>query len=151
MGAYVGIRPLLERMGISLPSVAEVTLTKGEPTPGDLMGMMHLERDKSRSNHWTVSGYNDKETFCYEEREDGYATWYETPDADPRRLMVIRDSFSNALKPIFGSQFAETYLVHQAIYSHQDVMDFAPDVVVLQIVERAFMPVLMNFQPMGGM
>ena len=61
---------------------------------------------------------------------------YKAVDADPRKIYVIRDSFSTAIAPYIGSQFSETYLRHKSTYSYEELETLDPDVVVYEVVER---------------
>ena len=61
---------------------------------------------------------------------------YLTQNADPRSVLVVRDSFATALQPFLNTQFNNTNYVHITSYYPSVIEECKPDVVVLQVVER---------------
>ena len=61
---------------------------------------------------------------------------YTTTDRDPRRLLLVHDSFSDAMIPYISAQFNECYYVHRNSLNPSYYNSVDPDIVVVQIVER---------------
>ncbi len=61
---------------------------------------------------------------------------YHASNADPRRIYVIRDSFSSHMAPYIGSQFSDSFLRHRSSYNYDDLATHDPDIVVYETVER---------------
>ena len=146
VGAYVGARALNRELGIDMPSLTseEITISKGKNTSGDLAQMLSLKKQLEYSDYqYSVSGYN---THNMETLDSNYyeAFIYHSTDADPRKLYVIRDSFSTALAPYVGSQFNDSYFRHRNTYSYDNLVEQNPDIVVYEVVERN-VAVLMGF------
>ena len=56
--------------------------------------------------------------------------------ADPRSIYVIRDSFSSHMAMYIGSQFTDSILRYSQTYSYDDLIEYDPDIVVYETVER---------------
>ena len=146
VGAYVGARELLAELGIIIPKITDesIKIVTGDNTSGDLAGMLNLNKQLSHNDYqYTVEGYNkhNMETIDWNFQETFI---YRSSNADPRKIYVIRDSFSTALAQYIGSQFNESYLRHGNTYTYDDLLSQDPDIVVYETVER-YADVLMNF------
>ena len=138
IGSYVGAAALLKELGIDMPDILsdDITITKGENAAGDLAGMLNLTKQLQNTDHgYIVEGYDDHKAECMEwDFSTVYS--YQATNADPRKLYVIRDSFSTAMAPYLGSQFNESCFRHVGTYSYDDLAAENPDVVVFERVER---------------
>ncbi len=146
IGAYVGARELMAELGIVMPKITDksISIIKGNNNSGDLAGMLNLkEQLKSTDYNYTVEGY-DNHNIETLELDYGKAFIYKSTNADPRKLYVIRDSFSTAMAPYIASQFNDSYFRHRDSYTYDDLADQDPDIVVFETVER-YADVLMNF------
>ena len=138
LGGYVGAAALLKELGIDMPVLygGDVEIKTGEAVSGDLAGMLNLEGQlKHTDREYTVEGYalHDREELGW----DFYgAIAYHATGADPRKLYVIRDSFSTHMAEYLGSQFNDSVLRHRASYAYADLAEQDPDVVVYETVER---------------
>ena len=138
VGAYTGSRALLQELNIEMPSPdsGQITIASGGNTAGDLASFLGLSGQLLHTDSdWTVHGYP---TNGYEmlQNDFGGAILCAAPDADPRTLYVVRDSFCSAMIPYLGSQFRESCFRHIGSYSHEDFVSRDPDVVVYETVER---------------
>ena len=138
IGAYVGATALLHELGVEMPNIQsnEITVTQGENTSGDLAGMLNLSKQLRNTDHeYSVEGYDTHQIESVVQDFDTVFSFKAT-GADPRRIYVIRDSFSTAMAPIIGSQFSETYMRNRKTYSYDDYLAQNPDIVVREVVER---------------
>lgn len=137
LGGYIGTRELLSALGVDIPAYdsAEITLTHGEDSPGDLADMLNLSDWIDAGEVVTVSGYD---THNYETLEYDFNTnyRYKAMNADPRKIMVRRDSFGTNMANVIGTQFSESILVHKNSYTNEMIAEENPDIFVLETVER---------------
>ncbi len=138
VGAYIGARELMSELGIDMPLISDdgiQILTEGYVS-GDLASMLNLTKQLEKTDfQYSVKGYDTHrmETINYNWEE---AIIYKAVNADPRKIYVIRDSFSTALAPYIGSQFNNSCLQHINTYSYEDLFEQDPDIVVYETVER---------------
>lgn len=138
IGAYVGARSLCKELGIEMPSLTseEITIVKGNHISGDLAQMLNLKKQLEFADYrYSIVGYDthNMETIKSNNSE---AYIYHATDADPRKIYIIRDSFSSAMAPYIGSQFTDSYLRHINSYSYENLVEQNPDIVVYETVER---------------
>ena len=87
-----------------------------------------------------------EEKYLEEEKTWQNLQLYENKNAlNNKSILIIRDSYSNAMKPYFYNTFEKTYVIHyeKAFLSDGDASNFysildeyEPHMVVLQVVER---------------
>ena len=137
IGAYAGSSLLLRELGVTLPELGSgaTPVVTGQDS-GDLARLLHLSAYfAGADNEYEIDGFEIKG-----ERHDGEGYHseisYVCEDGDPRRVYVCRDSFGDAMVDYIGSCFAETKFVYQQDFSFEDVKAFAPDVLVIEAVER---------------
>lgn len=138
IGGYVGAAALLSELGIEMPDILSdnITVAKTNNTAGDLAVMLNLTKQLQKNDcEYSVEGYYAHQM---ENTEWDFSTVYsyKAIDGDPRKIYVIRDSFSTAMAPYIGSQFSETYLRHCDTYTYEDLETQNPDIVVYEVVER---------------
>lgn len=138
IGGYIGACALLDVLDIEMPKItdSQMTITVGDEVSGDLAGMLNLNNQLKFADHsYTVSGYDDHNMQVIEEDFNTMYS-YSANNADPRKIYVLRDSFSTHMARYIGSQFSESYLRHRNTYSYDDLVNINPDIVVFEIVER---------------
>lgn len=148
LGGYIGARALLKELGISLPSIEDLTVTPGNETSGDLANMLHLGPQMAHlDREYRLSGLSLTQADSLEHEFYG-AYSYACQGADSRKLYVVRDSFGGAMAPYLSSCFSETYLRHKSTYTFEDLLAQDPDIVVYEALER-YTPLLGSFSVMG--
>lgn len=75
--------------------------------------------------------------------DNGFFEIYENKQAPVKKtVLMIRDSFGNALKPYFGKTFARNIFAHNKYNKRQEldrlVAEYKPDIMVDEAVERYF-------------
>lgn len=135
-GGYVGSAALLEELGISLPALWNLPVEEVENQSSDLADMLNLTADlRNTESDYQISGYdthgmvNDKWEFLTE-------FIYHSTNADPRKLFVCRDSYCTAMSDVLGSQFNNSYMIYRETYTAGLLAEQAPDIFVLEVVER---------------
>lgn len=148
LGAYVGAQALLWELGYELPSLEDIGIVDVSDYGGDLAIMLGLG-DTLRPDR--IYGLTDYAPAPPNVIEEDFATIfrYETPNADDRKLFVIRDSFCTAMAHYLASQFAQSTMVHTAAYTPDILAAEDPDIVVLEMVERYCSWPYINLLPLG--
>ena len=144
LGAYIGTRALLSRLGIELPPVSQLQLTAEETTRTerdlyDLLGRTDNEPDR----RYTVRGYardglderSGWDLMPTAEEFNGPARVRQA-QGDRRRLVLIRDSFGTAMVPYVASCFRYAAFTHLQSYDREALLEEQPNLVVLELVER---------------
>ncbi len=137
IGAYAGCSLLLRELGVTLPELGSGVqpVVTGQDS-GDLARLLHLSAYfAGADNEYKLDGFESKaEKFD----DGGYRTEvrFVREDGDPRRVYICRDSFGDAMTDYVGNCFKETKFVYRQNFTMEDVEDFAPDVLVMEVVER---------------
>ncbi len=134
LGGYIGAKELLNALDIQSPSFNELNITSKQGGAGDLSDMTGLPDMFNYHVEYTVNNYSTNSVAFDNSHEK--IDQYSTKNADPRSVLVVRDSFATALQPFLNTQFNNTNYVHITSYYPSVIEDCKPDVVVLQVVER---------------
>lgn len=137
IGGYVGTKVLLEALGINMPDweTGEVTVFEDGERTGDLARLLGLFPGLQRENtEYTVGGYDTHEVESLGDFEYEYR--FRAKGADPRKIFVIWDSFSESMRPYLASQFNESEFVYYPHYSYALLEEQKPDIVIFEVVER---------------
>lgn len=134
-GGYLGARQLLGGLGIELPAVAELEITETISPYRDLAELSTLSNFLEPETDYVLSGYTDREVTREEDPERGIIRT-RCPGADPRKVLMIRDSFCIAMMDIIASQFEECVFVTHDKYRVSSIEEEMPDIVVYESVER---------------
>lgn len=137
IGGYVGASCLLKELGISLKPLNEIKISKQDKHVGDLAKMLNLSNEfKTIDDNYLLSGYNTNEVRTNSYSEFGVYS-FSTKNADPRKIYIWRDSFTEAMAPYIAASFDEAYMRHFNTYSYEDLKEQDPDIVVYEVVERS--------------
>lgn len=147
LGAYIGVRELMEVLSIEWPDYKayELKIIEVQDTAGDLAGMLQLTNaGLDVGNTYHIQDLSSEFEVIANDFWKGYI--YRSAEADPRRIFVLRDSFGTAMAELIGSQFTESVLWHRKTYEQSYVDEFKPDVFVLESVERYAVQQLKEFE-----
>lgn len=132
-GGFIGAQLLLEEMGI-YNNLRNGRIASIEDTPGDLLNMLNLSEIVDPGMNYYVEGISGHNIV---EIERDFWTHYRFKSAgDFGRLMVVRDSFCDAMIPFLCSEFEESDMVHEGEFSIELVDTFKPNYFVFEVVER---------------
>lgn len=141
-GGYIGARELLFELGIEYPTLDQMDTSVVYTGTGDLAQMMNLSNSFGKEYSGTIHGYHFNEASAIE--DDFYGTIeYHMNQAFEKRLFVRRDSFCTAMLPYLSSSFFESRFVHHNSFSSEQMLEYQPDIFVLETVER-YLPLLIN-------
>lgn len=136
LGGYIGASALLNELGIEMPAIKDLTISKDGNYAGDLAAMLNLSNQLlSNDFEYSLSGY-DKHNIKEKENSFFDVLSYSAQNADNRSIYILRDSFTSAMAPYIGSQFRESYMRHVSSYTYEDLEKQDPDIVVYETVER---------------
>lgn len=136
LGAYIGTQCLLEELGYEMPHLESENIKHIDSVDGgDLANMMGLSSHIMEKNSYTIdfiadASIKDVSNPVFDEHR------FISDSLNNKKLLMIRDSFGNAMAPYIGGYFSETYMPHRGDYSVAMIMEENPDIVVYEVVER---------------
>ena len=137
LGGYVGSAALMRELGIEMPALSSpgMRISVNGFKTGDLARNLGLVPQlRGTDPEYVLQGYDNHGARLVEETDDSYL--YHAENADPRKLMVVRDSFALSMMPHLASQFNESYFKHFLYYTWADLEAQQPDILVCETVER---------------
>ena len=146
LGAYIGTRELLKCFNIDLPDYLDpsVTITESPAVTGDLADMLNLGSYIDPGMEYDVEGVVSDSTQNTEWDFSGYIR-YSSQEADPRKILILRDSFCSNMAPFIGTSFQESVMIHTKTYKNELVREEKPDIVVVEAAERRAPKQLLRF------
>ena len=154
-GGFVGSQELIAALGgrteeVRFAGEAEETASSGEGEAagvrvsfaegerGDLGNLGHTPMRYLDEVKAQIEGYYDELTpELLEDNPETGITRARTEGApDERRLVMVRDSFTEAMEPVLQKYFAESVLIDWESIESTDIGSYGGDVLVYQVVER---------------
>lgn len=115
----------------------EVIESTSQP-PRDLAGMLNMGDYFNDDAKYVVSGYkSDIVLNLIESTPDGILHVFNSNATDGRRVMIIRDSYGEALIPYVSKDFKDVIFVHRNGFDQGFIDVYKPDIVIYEVVERA--------------
>lgn len=106
--------------------------------PKDLAGMINLDNCFNDDSYYYIDDYKPEVNInLIEKSEDGVLDVYNSNAEDERRVLVIRDSYGEALMNYLPKDFQNVIFVHRNGFDSGFIDVYQPDIVIYQIVERA--------------
>lgn len=138
LGAYYGADELLKELNVELPSLAELSIDKKNDHAGDLADMMGMTKYYNYDIFYSVDVCDEGQQIVAEYPVDGEngVVRYNTDNADPRTILVVKDSFSNGMISYISASFNNCYFIDQYVYKPEYIEQINVDIVVLETVER---------------
>lgn len=138
LGAYCGTRVLMQALGVTMPALSETTILPQvtDAAAHDLATYRGLTGEELMEEVYTVTGFTSLQPqFLVWEFAGDFITHCE--GADPRRFLMVRDSFCTAMLQFLGAQFTDCRMVHYSAFTPELLQTDAPDILVYECVERA--------------
>lgn len=142
LGAYVGTRPLLSAMGMEPTAVWELKMAENHDSEYDLADLLCIRDFLHDDIGYDIADPTKAEAELLEYDDLGTIRYRAIGEGvDPRKVLVIRDSFGEQMLPHFSRYFAETVSERRDssfVYETQDriLTEEDPDIVVFEISER---------------
>ncbi len=134
LGAYVGARALLHELGIDWPSIDELSIEPSVIAQGDLYEM--LGRSGTDINY-ILTGYPSQNLLLADLTSNKSVARFYSDGADERKLMLVGDSFANALSGYLAPAFDQVVVSHdRSNYRPALLAEEQPDIYVYEVVER---------------
>ena len=93
--------------------------------------MINLKNWVEDDREYNIRNSYDVETFDYEKEY-----YHNTNAMYEKTVLVLGDSFSDAMKPEMTKLFSEVIFLKHGPYEEDIVQKYNPDIVILEIVER---------------
>ncbi len=137
LGGYIGAKSLLSSLNIKIPELENVEISEIERNIGDLSNMMALT-EYFDDKDYQIKGYSENSNVTSQilSKENSDIVKYNAENKDTRTLVLVHDSFSEAMIPYIKTQFNDFYSIHINSYSANYLNSIDYDVVVLEVVER---------------
>ena len=133
-GAVLAYNTILDALGKEHESYLNIPYEENTDYLGDLNTMLYPLGAKPELNYTWLK----EETWQYtSEEKDVEGDWISA--ANPQgtgSVLMYRDSFGNTLFPLFADEFENTYYTKLVPYSLADIVQYKPDYVVVERVER---------------
>lgn len=136
LGAYIGTKAVLKTFGIELPELTDDAIEVGESTVFDLADMVGLTSVFPEDYGFRMS-YTASNTDKMTKENIGEIThWHNDSAETDGCLLLVGDSFRNAMIPVLRTTFGDVYVVHRDYYQTELLREIRPDFFILEIVER---------------
>ena len=131
-GAYAGLQPLLDALQVDYIPYDPADFASAGSISGDLsaLGALDLPVEQDAVRLWPAGLTVNVASV------EGETVTYHSSAADPRRVLVLGDSFRYAMEDVLPCFFAEVIFVPLQQSAAATIEAYDPDVVILQQVER---------------
>jgi len=139
VGAFIGTQQITEKLTGKRKYIEEVKVTSDGVSKNDLSIMINLQNYLKEKTQGNISAYNENVKIKEVDESDKVGiriNKYLSDAADKRKIMIIRDSFSEAMFDQFPREFQTTTFIHRLDFYNQILKDENPDIVVYAVVER---------------
>ncbi len=147
IGAYRGVRMCLDSMDISTVPLENLETDKfdlknfGYHTGAmddlaQMVGMRELSFNKD--NEYIIKDFPEIDWENYERGSElGEVVSFRNDKAErDAKLLLVGDSFRNAMIPSLLYYFSDVYVLHQGTFDIQDIEAIEPDYLIIEYVER---------------
>lgn len=137
-GGFVGSQVLIEAAGGTAADASGIRLSFAEGERGDLGDLGHTPMRYLDEKKALVEGYYDglEPELLESSPETGIVRAQTEGAPDGRKLVMIRDSFAEAMEPVLQKYFGETVLINWQNIGSTDIGSYGGDVFVYEVVER---------------
>lgn len=138
IGAYIGMKSLLETLHIQVPNT--YTIHKDQIYYGDLAKLSYLS--SYLTHEWSYSIEDDTKDISIEKVSNEHdVDTFKSTNLNQKHLYFIGDSFRTAMMPYLSRYFETSSFVHKGSFEKNDLIQKQPTVVVYELVER-YLPLL---------
>jgi hypothetical protein len=151
LGAYIGVKNVLDSWNIEVPSLSERSISSynlsqnyhycGEADLAKLVGIRNLFYNDEVEYEVNGTDIVDWEKF-EDEHNNGKVSYFYNPQAKINAtLLLVGDSFRTAMIPALREAFSDVYVVHRTIYTVDLLNEINPDYLLAEYVERYSMAI----------
>ncbi|GFZ33945.1 hypothetical protein CSC2_44710 [Clostridium zeae] len=137
IGGFIGSQELADKLTGNRLYLKDVKILDESKCSGDLANMLNLTSYFNDDKMFSISGFHDdiKVNLVKKTADESYIK-YESNALDKRKILVIRDSFSEAMFDYIPKNFASTVFIHGESFKPSDIEKERPDIIVYEGVER---------------
>lgn len=146
LGAYLAAKDLFDLIGLPAAELGETDISQSYPAPVDLADSAAIAAFCRDDAMYAPAGFGAGVAFEQEDVSPGI-TRFTSSAADRRTMVVVGDSYSDALAPYLYLTFGEVIVINRnrTAYSLEEIIKtYSPDITVLEMVERAGESLLHN-------
>lgn len=152
LGAFVGAQQILEQLGQPREFLADKQIVEGEQISGDLARLVNMEDIYDDDTEYSIQDYKqDIVVEVVEKSDDGYVIKTKSNSPNQKRLVMICDSYNNNMRDYLMKNFSECVFLRRELIEKKDaavkIMDYEPDILVYETVDRLQEPVLVKILP----
>lgn len=138
LGAYIATRQVMDLWGISVDEATKDNVISVSKTYQDLAKMVGIQDIFNDDKGMTVAGLYDGidwEAFASEQLAG--ASHLHNPEARfDKTLLLVGDSFRDAMVPTVCMYFEDVYVTHRYFYKQSMIDEYDPDYMIVEYVER---------------
>ncbi|MBQ7507521.1 MAG: hypothetical protein IJT05_09360 [Lachnospiraceae bacterium] len=153
LGAYLGSKSLLNVLGVEPVSLYEMEVEKTNDSEYDLADLLAIRNFVNDDVGYSITDpYHKKAKLVEDDGGECLVLKSRDEDADPRHILLFRDSFADQLSPYLAPRFKKTTLLRRTgtgeSESYHKAMETLPDVFIYEISER-YLDELLGFRLPG--
>ena len=154
LGAYIAARALLSEIGIDSTAIWELEINPVDDSSYDLANLLSIKPFVRNDVGFEL---RDPYAGVFTLRDDDSDMFHimhfraEGETVDPRRMVLIGDSFSEHLAPYLAIHFSDTYVIHRANFSrllldnNSPLEEMDPDLLIYEVSERYLTEAMLSF------
>jgi hypothetical protein len=143
LGAYIGVKNVLESWNIDEPALDERTISSyqlagnyhscGQDDLAELIGL----RDKTFNDEieYEVEGTETMNWEEFDKAPNDVQYFYNSDAKIKAKILLVGDSFRISMIPSLREMFSDVYVAHRVYYS-TDLLEIEPDYLIAEYVER---------------
>ncbi|MBK1813879.1 hypothetical protein JHL18_25055 [Clostridium sp. YIM B02505] len=137
IGGFIGSQQLSDKLTGNRSYLNDVKISDANKCSGDLANMINLNSYLNDDKMYSISKYReDVKVDLVKKTDDEFYIKYESNASDKRKILIIRDSYSEAMFDYIPKDFASTVFIHAKAFKPSDIEREKPDIVVYESVER---------------
>ena len=145
LGAYIGIKAVLDEWGIGVPPLSEKEIIARplkenyhDSANDDLARMAGLLKFFDHEKEYLIEGsvQPDWDMYSGEQNRGSLSIFINKEAKTDKTLMLVGDSFRTAMIPTLREMFREVYVIHRLSYDPEMLETVHPDCLIAEYVER---------------
>lgn len=139
LGGFIGEQKIRGLYQNNTEQLSNYNITEmSKDVPKDLAGMLNMNEQFMDDKYYTVSDYKTNVTAqLIDKSDDGMLHAFNSDANDKRTILVVRDSYGEALMGYLSKDFQNVIFIHRSVFNQGYIDLYKPDIIVYEIVERA--------------
>lgn len=139
LGGFIASQQILEFYKGNSAVLNEFSIEQSDvPAPTDLATMLNMNAFFCDDMNFVISDYHPEvQVEIVEQTNDDFLRVYNSNADDERTLLIIRDSYGEAMQSYLSKDFQNVIFVHRSVFNQTYLEVYNPDIVLFQVVERA--------------